>query len=98
MILKYALKTSLAGLRTHKSRSFLTILGIGIVGILLGTSLSFVAALIISKFLALGWLFSFPIAGAIWGLAAATFVGFVFGIYPALRAAQLNPVDALRYE
>jgi putative ABC transport system permease protein len=31
-------------------------------------------------------------------LAAAVGVGVVFGTVPATRAAQLNPVDALKYE
>jgi len=31
-------------------------------------------------------------------LAAATIVGVVFGTVPATRAAQMNPVDALKFE
>ena len=41
-----------------------------------------------------------PISGlsAIIAIAVASAVGILFGTVPATRAAQLDPVDSLRYE
>ena len=39
-----------------------------------------------------------PIWSIFLAVAAAAFTGIVFGLFPAVRAARLDPVQALRYE
>ncbi len=65
----------------------------GIIGVALGAGISF----LINKLLP-----SLPSAVPLWSVIAAVTasmsVGLFFGIYPAVKAARLNPVEALRYE
>lgn len=70
----------------------------GIIGILLGSILSFGASLAISRFVGLDWQFTFPFLAAVLGLLVSGVVGLVFGLYPARKASRMNPIDALRYE
>ncbi|MEO0091389.1 MAG: ABC transporter permease [candidate division WOR-3 bacterium] len=69
----------------------LSIIG-GLIGVILGLSI----AKIVSTVSPL------PAAAPLWtvllGISFSAAVGIFFGIYPANRAAQLNPIDALRYE
>jgi putative ABC transport system permease protein len=64
----------------------------GIVGTILGLAVPYSVRLFTS--------YRIPISGlsAIIALAAATLVGVVFGTLPATRAAQLDPVESLKYE
>ncbi len=64
----------------------------GALGVLLGASISWVvrAAAHLPTYVS-AW-------SVITGLLFSAAVGLFFGIYPAMRAARLDPVDSLRYE
>ncbi len=48
--------------------------------------------------LTLKWPGSVPVWAASTGIAVSVIVGLVFGVWPAMKAAKLDPVEALRYE
>jgi putative ABC transport system permease protein len=75
----------------------LTALG-GVIGIIIGASLSLIVSIGIVKFTAYDWVFTFPIGAAIIGIVVSSLVGLVFGIYPAREASKKSPMEALRYE
>ncbi|MBU1151759.1 ABC transporter permease [Patescibacteria group bacterium] len=69
----------------------------GILGIIGGTAFSFLVALIV-RWLDYNWEFSVPLSGILLSFFISMFIGVTFGIYPAKKAAALNPIDSLRYE
>ena len=76
--------------------SFITLAG-GFIGILLGILLSFLAALIIPR-LGYDWEFLVPFSSVLIGFGVSFAIGIVFGLYPALKASKVSPMEALRYE
>tara|TARA_X000001036_G_scaffold230246_1_gene215116 strand:- start:372 stop:1616 length:1245 start_codon:yes stop_codon:yes gene_type:complete len=64
----------------------------GIVGIIMGVAGGNMVAFIFNIPAVI------PIDWAIIGLAVCSIIGIGFGIYPAWRAAQLDPIESLRFE
>ena len=74
----------------------ITIVG-GIIGIIFGVLISFLIALG-AKSTGLDWEFSMPIRAFVVSLGFSLIFGVLFGLYPARKAAKLEPVEALRKE
>ncbi len=69
----------------------------GLTGMILGTLISFLLALG-ARYFGLDWVFSVPIKAYIISFSFALIFGIAFGVYPAKRAAKMEPVEALRKE
>lgn len=64
----------------------------GILGVITGVALSKVIPLVVNMSTVIT---AAPIAGS---FLFSVVIGLVFGLYPAQKAARLNPIDALHYE
>jgi putative ABC transport system permease protein len=61
-------------------------------------ALILVNGLVLLVRLGLKWPGSVPVWAALTGIIVSICVGLVFGVWPAMKAAKLDPVEALRYE
>jgi len=62
----------------------------GVIGVLFGSAIGFALKFVLPAVVSIWWV------ALAFGSACA--IGLVFGIYPAYKAASLNPIEALRYE
>ncbi len=62
----------------------------GVIGIVIGSIFALGLKAIISSQVSLLWILT--------AFLCSCGIGLVFGIYPAWKAANLNPIEALRYE
>jgi putative ABC transport system permease protein len=65
----------------------------GVFGIILAVGLCYLIVMIFPLLPA-----TVPVWAVIVGLSVSVAIGLIFGVWPARKAAMLDPIDALRYE
>ncbi|HUB77656.1 MAG TPA: ABC transporter permease [Bryobacteraceae bacterium] len=78
--------------RQFLTESVLISMGGGLLGIAFGFFLAWLIARTAE------WKTIVTTASVVIAFGVSVFVGIVFGIYPAVKASRINPIDALRYE
>jgi putative ABC transport system permease protein len=91
------LRKALGALRRDISLQFLTeAMTLTALGGIVGVGLGMLTALVVRLVSSLRT--ETPLWSILLGLGVSVSIGLFFGIYPAMKAARLDPIDALRYE
>ena len=72
-------------------------LGGGVVGVIVGAILAFIIKVLAVNY-GLSWTYYISPMSILIAVGFSMFIGFVFGLYPARKAARMNPIEALRKE
>jgi putative ABC transport system permease protein len=62
----------------------------GLVGLTIGWLLTLLVRLLLPSYV--------PLWAPVMGFVASVGIGLIFGLWPAWKAARLDPIEALRYE
>jgi putative ABC transport system permease protein len=91
--LRRALGATQLDIRNQFLLETLVISGVGgVIGILFGISLSFIISMITE------WPISWSFSAIILSVGVCAAVGTIFGLYPAVQASKLSPIEALRHD
>jgi len=62
----------------------------GLIGVIVGSAIGYSLHWLLPSIVSIFWV--------LLAFACACVIGLIFGIYPAFKAASLDPIEALRYE
>lgn len=92
------LRRAIGAKKRHIIRQFVVetlvlTVGGGVIGIGLGVSLSKIIPILVPTYVTI-----ISVHSIIMAFSVSVLVGIIFGLYPAYRAANIDPIEALRYE